>query len=138
MGTQLDDDKKEIALVLSQLRKKYDEIKLSVKAKQDDLDSMRRETEQITLMEEQTEQTEDTIKNRIETLKEQIEQTRIRHEEAMTNRDIYMHMLNRMKKDRIATDIKFRKTKEGKAQSRAMLEELAKEMDNEQKKRLEK
>jgi len=64
-----------------------------------------------------------------------------------------------MKKDRIATDIKlssmennlklksyvlcdeankFRKTKEGKAQSRAMLEELSKEMDNEQKKRLEK
>jgi len=68
-------------------------------------------------------------------------------------------MLSRMKKDRIATDIKlssmennlklknyvlyeeankFRKTKEGRAQSRSMLEELSKEMDNEQKKRLEK
>jgi len=61
---------------------------LQVKSKQDELDSMRRETEQITLMEEQNDLTEDNIKNRIESLKEQIELTHVRHEEAMTNRDI--------------------------------------------------
>jgi len=85
---QLDDDKKEIALVLAQLRKKYDEIKLQVKSKQDDIDSMRRESEQITLMEEQNGMSEEYIKNKISGLKEQIEQTHIRHEEAITNRDI--------------------------------------------------
>jgi len=85
---QLDDDKKEIAQVLTQLRKKYDEIKLQVKSKQEDIDSMRRESEQITLMEEQNEMSEDYIKDKISSLKEQIEQTQNKHEEAITNRDV--------------------------------------------------
>jgi len=49
---------------------------------------MKRETEQITLIEEQNIQSEDGIKNRILNLKDQIDQTSIKHEEAMANREV--------------------------------------------------
>ena len=100
-----------------------------------------------------------TLQTKYEQLKDSLDATRKAHEEELKSKRSYQHMLDRMKQDKIAMEMKanalqtslksakqvldgetdkFRKIREVKYQSRFLLKELDSELKLEEKKRTEK
>lgn len=73
--------------------------------KQDELDKLRKEIEQLGIQEHNAEGPANDISQRIQLLNEALTETRYKTEEEMFTKQSYLHMLDRMKKDFIASKI---------------------------------
>lgn len=142
---------KEVSFQLAQIKKKHDEAKKLGNKKQEELDKLRKEIEQLGVQERTAEGPAAEMKGRLEMLEEALEDTKYKIEEEMFTKHSYLHMLDRMKKDFIASKIassenetslknksnileieqsRHRKIKEEKLQSKQIFSSL---MDNIQK-----
>lgn len=96
---------KEVSFQLAQIKKKHDEAKKLGNKKQEELDKLRKEIEQLGVQERTAEGPAAEMKGRLEMLEEALEDTKYKIEEEMFTKHSYLHMLDRMKKDFIASKI---------------------------------
>ena len=96
---------REVSIQLSQIKKKHDEAKKLVILKQEELDRVKKEIQNLELQEQQAEGPTYQVKTRIEQLVEEQKNTNDRIDEENLTRFSYLHMMDRMKKDFIATKI---------------------------------
>lgn len=143
---------------LAAIKKKHDEAKEKVKQAEKTCDALKKDIEQATIQEQQAEGPVDEINHRIEHLNNALAETRQKIAEETMCKHSYMHMLSRMKKDFIASKIKCteldeslkskrqlldleqskqRKTKEERLQSKAIFDNLMKNIEKEQRDRQE-
>lgn len=126
--------------------------------KQEELEKIRKEIDQLYMQEVQAEGPTQYRASKFELLEESIADTKYKIEEELFNKQSYMHMLERMKKDFIAAKIassdhekslknkaqvldieghKQRKIKEERLQSKAIFEGLMRNIEKEQRDRSE-
>jgi len=148
----------EVSLQLQNIKKKHDEAKKLANQKEKELQTLTKDLKQLELQEAQAEGPVYEIKQRLEDLTRALEETKEKIAEETMCKHSYMHMLQRMKKDFIASKIKCteldeslkskrqlleleenkqRKTKEERLQSRAVLTNLLKNIEKEQRDRSE-
>jgi hypothetical protein len=141
---------------LSQIKKQHDDVKKLVNAKQDDLEKIRKEIESLGVQETTAEGPVFQVKTRLEQLSECLEQTKTKIDEENLQKYTYNYMLERMKKDFIATKIstaeyeislkskegiletenqKSQRTKEERLQSKSTFDSLMRNIELEQKER---
>jgi hypothetical protein len=96
---------KEVSFQLAQIKKKHDEAKKLGNQKQDELDKLRKEIEQLGVQEHNAEGPINEVHQRITLLNEALSETRYKTEEEMFTKQSYLYMLDRMKKDFIASKI---------------------------------
>ena len=96
---------KEVSFQLSQIKKKHDEAKKLGNQKQDELEKVRKEIDQLYVQEVQAEGPTQETKSRIEMLEEALADTKYKTDEELFTKHSYLHMLDRMKKDFIASKI---------------------------------
>lgn len=146
----------EVSIQLSQIKKKHDEAKKQFTAKKGELEKIKKEIEQIELQEANAEPSMFKNKTRLQELGEFKKETEAKINEERMSKRTYMHMLERMKKDFIATKIKAndfeknlvnkksvieieegkqRKTKEERLQSKNTFDKLMKNIEKEQEDR---
>lgn len=158
---QDEEEMKEVSGSLAELKKKHDVVKKRVLEKENELEEIRKEIQQL----EYQEGTAESVVYEVSTRKQQIENaikvTNKKTEEEIMNSRIYAHMIERIKKDLIAMELKkknlenslrnkqmmfeeqkekHRKTKEQKLQSKTIFDNLVKNLydeRNEKKKRIE-
>lgn len=90
---------------LSQIKKQHDEVKKLVNAKQDDLEMIRKEIDAIGVQETTAEGPVFQVKSRLDQLEECLDTTKLKIDEETLQKYSYQYMLERMKKDHIATKI---------------------------------
>lgn len=148
----------EVSNSLASLKKKHDAVKKQVLKKEESLEQVKKEIQQLGLQEGNAEFQVFETSSKLEQLKTALSATGMKSDEEEMNTRIYQHMLDRMKKDIIAMSIKqkeqekslkqkdhilhverdkSRKTKEQKLQSKAVFDQLMKNIDQEQKDRKE-
>mmetsp|Transcript_15582 Transcript_15582/g.22589 ORF Transcript_15582/g.22589 Transcript_15582/m.22589 type:complete len:502 (-) Transcript_15582:40-1545(-) len=153
-----EDEAKEVASQLTLIRKKHDKIKENNSKKKQHLERLKKELDKANSVANIAESDSKQLHNKIEQLKISLEQAKKLHEEENKNKRSYMHVLDRMKKDKIALEKrsnglqkslksakqilnseteKFRKIRESKYQSRVMLQELRENLINEKRKKEE-
>jgi hypothetical protein len=141
---------------LSQIKKQHDDVKKLVIAKQDDLEKIKKEIESLGVQEQTAEGPVFQVKSRLEQLEECLETTKLKIDEETLQKYSYQYMLERMKKDFIATKIlsadfemslksknqileienqKSQRTKEERLQSKSTFDSLMKNIELEQKER---
>ena len=146
----------EVSIQLSQIKKKHDEAKKQFTAKKAELEKIKKEIEQIELQEANAEPSMFRNKTRLQELAECKKDTEAKINEERMSKRTYLHMLERMKKDFIATKIKAnefeknlankkqvieieeakqRKTKEERLQSKNTFDKLMKNIEKEQEDR---
>lgn len=153
-----DEEKKEVSTTLAGLRKNYDSVHKMVVKREKELQLLKKQIEQVN-QEELVAKGEAIIMNeKISDLTISEAMTQKKHEVAQMDQRIYYHMLDRMKKDLIAMKIrtnelknslkkkeqivssedeKNRKSDEHRLQSKFKLDNLIRNVDQEQKKRQE-
>lgn len=99
------DEIKEVSTELSQIKKQHDDVKKLVIAKQDDLEKVKKEIESLGIQEQTAEGPVFQVKSRLEQLVEALDTTKLKIDEEMLQKYCYQYMLERMKKDHIATKI---------------------------------
>jgi len=145
-----------VSTQLAQIKKKHDEAKKLVYQKQDKLEQINKDVQMLALQEAQAEGPVYDIKLEKETLEEVKGDTSKEIDVETMHKNSYMHMRDRLKKDftsaKIQTgelevslkskqqildleQLKFRKTKEAKLQSKSIIESLMKNIEKEQKDR---
>ena len=148
----------EVSVQLSQIKKKHDEAKKQVVLKQQEYDRIRKEIQGLDIAEAQIEGPIAYNKERLAQLSQSLDETNDKIDKEKMSRRTYLHMLERMKKDFIATKIKSndlevslrnksqvldgeedktRKTKEEKLQSKNTFDSLMKNIEKEQRDRQE-
>ena len=141
---------------MSQIKKQHDDVKKLVIAKQDDLEKIKKEIESLGVQEQTAEGPVFQVKSRLEQLEECLETTKLKIDEETLQKYSYQYMLERMKKDFIATKIlsadfemslksknqileienqKSQRTKEERLQSKSTFDSLMKNIELEQKER---
>ena len=90
---------------LSQIKKQHDDVKKLVNAKQDDLEKIKKEIESLGVQEQTAEGPVFQVKSRLEQLEECLDTTKLKIDEETLQKYSYTYMLERMKKDFIATKI---------------------------------
>jgi hypothetical protein len=127
-----------------------------VNAKQDDLEKIKKEIDSLGVQEQTAEGPVFQVKSRLEQLEECLETTKLKIDEETLQKYSYTYMLERMKKDFIATKIqsadyesslksknqileienqKSQRTKEERLQSKSTFDSLMKNIELEQKER---
>jgi ATP-dependent Clp protease ATP-binding subunit ClpA len=96
---------KEVSFQLSLIKKKHDEAKKLANTKQDELDKVRKEIDQLYVQEVQAERPTQEMKSKIEMLEDSLAETSYKTGEETVTKHSYNHMLARMKKDFIAAKI---------------------------------
>jgi len=96
---------REVSFQLAAIKKKHDEEKKKGNEKQEELEKIRKEIDQCYVQEVQAEGPTEDMCNKLELLQESIEDTKYKTQEEEFTRSTYMHMLDRMKKDFIASKI---------------------------------
>lgn len=150
------DEIREVSTELSQIKKQHDDVKKLVIAKQDDLEKIKKEIDSLGVQETTAEGPVFQIKSRLEQLEEALDTTKLKIDEEMLQKYSYSYMLERMKKDHIATKIltaeyetslkskgqildlenqKSQRTKEERLQSKSTFDSLMKNIELEQKER---
>ncbi len=150
------DEIREVSQELSQIKKQHDDVKKLVNAKQDDLEKIKKEIESLGIQETTAEGPVFQVKSRLEQLQECLETTKVKIDEEDFQKQSYSYMLERMKKDFIATKIlsaeyynslksknqileiensKSQRTKEERLQSKSTFDSLMKNIELEQKER---
>lgn len=99
------DEIREVSIELGQIKKQHDDVKKLVIAKQEDLEKIKKEIESLGIQEQTAEGPVFQIKSRLEQLEECLETTKLKIDEETLSKYSYSHMLERMKKDFIATKI---------------------------------
>jgi len=138
---------------LAQIKKKHDEAKKLGNLKQEELEKVRKEIEALNVQEVQAEGPTHEMHSKLQMLQEHLEETRYKTDEELFTKHSYMHMLDRMKKDFIASKIqsqeneqalknkasvldleqqKQRKIKEERLQSKAIFEGLMENISKQQ------
>ena len=146
----------EVSIQLSQIKKKHDEAKKQFTAKKNELEKIKKEIEQLEIQEQNAEGPMFRNKNRLQELQEVKKATEAKINEERMSKRTYCHMLDRMKKDFIATKIKGadfekaltnktqvlgieeskqRTTKEERLQSKNTFDKLMKNIEKEQEDR---
>ena len=131
-------------------------MKKLVNAKQDDLEKIKKEIDSLGVQEQTAEGPVFQVKSRLEQLEECLETTKLKIDEETLQKYSYTYMLERMKKDFIATKIqsadyesslksknqileienqKSQRTKEERLQSKSTFDSLMKNIELEQKER---
>ena len=153
-----DEEKKEVSVTLAGLRKNYDSVHKMVVKREKELQLLKKQIEQVN-QDELLAKGETIIMNeKLEDLAGATGSVKKKHEVAQMDQKIYYHMLDRMKKDLIAMklktndlrqsmknkdlivaseDEKNRKSNEQRLQSKFKLDNLIRNVDQEQKKRQE-
>ena len=150
------DEIREVSIELGQIKKQHDDVKKLVIAKQDDLEKIKKEIESLGVQEQTAEGPVFQIKSRLEQLEECLDTTKLKIDEETLQKYCYSHMLERMKKDFIATKIyaadlqsslksknqileiensKSQRTKEERLQSKSTFDSLMRNIELEQKER---
>ena len=99
------DEIREVSTELSQIKKQHDDVKKLVIAKQDDLEKIKKEIDSLGVQEQTAEGPVFQVKSRLEQLEECLETTKLKIDEETLQKYSYSYMLERMKKDFIATKI---------------------------------
>ena len=153
-GIDEDQETREIADQLSQVRKRHDRIKEDNLKKKKFLEKLKKDYEASIEMSQTEEEEEKSLKDQLENIQKNLEETRNQQKDELNDRNTYLHMLDRMKKDKIAMEIKansiqislkstkhlltaetekYRKVRETHFQSRLILRELQKSFVSERK-----
>jgi hypothetical protein len=146
------DEINEVSVQLSQIKKKHDDTKKAVTARQKDFEAVTKEMRNTEEQEKLAEAPMLSTKARLAQLDEQLQMTKDKIEEEKLYKRTYCHMLERMKKDFIASkvkaadlekslmtkkavidaeDAKQRTTKEGRLQSKSIFDGLMKNIEKE-------
>ena len=146
----------EVSVQLSKIKKAHDEAKKQVTMKQDEFDRIKAEIKGLEIQEAQVEGPIAYNKERLAQLQASLEETEDKIDKQKMARRTYLHMLDRMNKDYIATKIKTndmetslrnkrqvleieegkqRKTKEEKLQSKNIFDSLMRNIEKEQRDR---
>lgn len=96
---------REVSFQLAAIKKKHDEAKKMGNEKQEQLEKIRKEIEQTYVQEVQAEGPTYEMKTRLEMLGESLDETKYKTTEEQFTKASYLHMLERMKKDYIASKI---------------------------------
>ena len=99
------DEIREVSTELSQIKKQHDDVKKLALAKQEDLEKIKKEIESLGVQEQTAEGPVFQVKSRLEQLDECLETTKLKIDEENLQKFSYNYMLERMKKDFIATKI---------------------------------
>lgn len=150
------DEIREVSIELGQIKKQHDDVKKLVIAKQDDLEKIKKEIESLGVQEQTAEGPVFQIKSRLEQLEECLDTTKLKIDEETLQKYSFSHMLERMKRDFIATKIyaaelqssikskqqileiensKSQRTKEERLQSKSTFDSLMRNIELEQKER---
>ena len=153
-GIDEEEETREIAEQLSQVRKRHDRIKEDNLKKKKFLEKLKKDYEASVEMSQTEEEQEKTLKDELDSIQKSLEETRKQQKDELNDRNTYLHMLDRMKKDKIAMEIKansiqvslkstkqilstetekYRKVRENHFQSRLILRELQKSFISERK-----
>lgn len=153
-----DEEKKEVSSTLASLRKNYDHVHKQVVRKEEELKLLKKQIEQVNQEELYAEGDAISMNDKLEDLHIAFSTVKKRHEVSNMDQKIYYHMLDRMKKDLIAMKIntndlktslkhknsivenedeKSRKSNENRLQAKLKLDNLIRNVDQEQKKRQE-
>ena len=150
------DEIREVSIELGQIKKQHDDVKKLVIAKQDDLEKIKKEIESLGIQEQTADGPVFQIKSRLEQLEECLDTTKLKIDEETLQKYSFSHMLERMKRDFIATKIyaaelqssikskqqileiensKSQRTKEERLQSKSTFDSLMRNIELEQKER---
>lgn len=150
------DEIREVSTELSQIKKQHDDVKKLVLAKQEDLEKVKKEIDSLVIQEQTAEGPVFQVQSRLQQLRECLQQTNLKIDEESLQKMSYHYMLERMKKDHIATKIltseyetslksktgilelegqKSQRTKEERLQSKSTFDSLMKNIELEQKER---
>jgi septal ring factor EnvC (AmiA/AmiB activator) len=99
------DEIREVSFQLAQIKKKHDEAKKMGNQKQEELEKIKKEIDQLYVQEVQAEGPTQEMKSKLEMLEESIAETEYKTKEELFTKHSYLHMLERMKKDFIAAKI---------------------------------
>jgi len=100
------DERKEISANLTGLKKKFDETREYCNKKEKEINWMRVELDKLKSTEQHFKDDSHKISSKTENLEGSIEAYSLKLEEAAERKRSYLHMLDRMKKDKIADKIK--------------------------------
>lgn len=100
------EEKKEVSFTLAGLRKNYDQVHKLVVKKEQELQQLKKQIEQVNQEELFAEGDAITMNEKLEELHIASSSVKKRHEVSQMDSKIYFHMLDRMKKDLIAMKIK--------------------------------
>jgi hypothetical protein len=140
-----EEERREVSTQLAIIRKRHDQTKEANLRKRKQVEKLKQELDQVGTVTTAAEGEQKTLETRVEQLERALAAAQSKQEEEQQNKSSYEHMLDRMKKDRIALEIKAqslsqnlrsarqvlgseqqksRKTMEAKFQSRLQLKEL--------------
>jgi hypothetical protein len=140
-----EEERREVSTQLATIRKRHDQTKEANLRKRKQVEKLKQELDQVGTVTTAAEGEQKTLETRVEQLEKALTAAQSKQEEELQNKNSYEHMLDRMKKDRIALEIKAqslsqnlrsarqvlgseqqksRKTMEVKFQSRLQLKEL--------------
>ena len=152
------DDTKEVASQLSLIRKKHDKTKEANNKKRAFCDKLKAELEKLNTSSSMTDQDSKFLLSKIDQLQGILEQNRKKHEDELLCKKSYLYMLDRMKNEKIAMEVKanslqtslksanykvgtetdkFRKIRENQYQSKVMLQEIKESLAQEQRRKNE-
>lgn len=153
---QDEEEMKEVSFSLAELKRKHDVVKKQVNEKEQNLDMVRKEIQQLEYQEGNAEDVVYELSTRKQQIENAIKVTKKKTDEERMNARVYGHMTERTKKDLIAMEIKkkemenslrnkqlmyeeqkeaTRKTKEARLQSKTIFDSLIINVGNEQKER---
>lgn len=153
---QDEEEMKEVSFSLAELKRKHDVVKKQVNEKEQNLEIVRKEIQQLEYQEGDAEGVVYELSTRKKQIENAINHTKKKNQEENMNSRIYGHMIERVNKDLIAMEIKkkelenslrnkelmyeeqkeqFRKTKEARLQSKTIFDSLIVNVGNEQKER---
>lgn len=101
-----DDETQEIAAYLNLIRKRHDKIKQENIKKKIILERLKKDYEKALFMTQDSEENSSVIESKIQTTKESLEITKKQHKQEISDYKSCLHMLDRMKKDKIAMEIR--------------------------------
>lgn len=101
-----DDETQEIAAYLNLIRKRHDKIKQENIKKKIILERLKKDYEKALFMTQDSEENSSSIESKIQTTKESLEITKKQHKQEISDYKSCLHILDRMKKDKIAMEIR--------------------------------
>lgn len=149
-----DEETKEVAAQLTMIRKRHDKTKEVNSKKRQYLEKIRKELEKANSVANVAESDSKSLQSRLEQLKSSLDNTRKKHEDEIRDKKSYLHVLDRMKKDKISMEMKanslqislksakqildletekYRKMRETKYQSRFLLQDMKESLMQEKK-----
>ena len=153
---QDEEEMKEVSFSLAELKRKHDVVKKQVNEKEKNLETVRKEIQQLDYQEGHAEDVVYELSTRKKQIDTAIKVTKKKTDEERMNSRVFAHMTERIKKDLIAMEIKkkeletslrnkqimfeeqkeqLRKSKESRLQSKTIFDSLIVNVGNEQKER---